>query len=86
MCGELLGTPPIIDDRDECIGLAPVVDVLSIVGHDMTVSGAVGSHESSVEELEPITTTGCTSDDFDFVAVELSIAEHTLHHFRVGKT
>ncbi len=82
MLGELLGAPAVVDDREAAVRLAPVVDVLPVVGYDVSVAGAVGAHHAAVEELEPVTTTGGSRDDLDLVAVELSVSEHLFHHSR----
>lgn len=86
MLGECFGAPPVVDDREGGVGLAPVVNVLSVVGNDVAVAGAVGAQVAPVEELEPVAATGCAPDDLDLVAIELSITEHVLHHFLVGMT
>lgn len=84
MLGECFGTPPVVDDREGGVGLAPVVNVLSVIGNDVAVAGAVGVQVASVEEFEPVAPTGCSPDDLDIVTIELSITEHVLHHFLVG--
>lgn len=76
MLAELLGAPPVIDDGERRIRLTPVVDVLSVVRNDVSVTRSIGATESTVVELEAVTTSCRTVDDLDFLAVEVSVTKH----------
>lgn len=81
MLGERLAAPPVVDDREGAVRLTPVVDVLPVVRHHVSVAGSVGAHHAAVVELEPVTTTGGSRDDLDLLAVELSVSEHVFTTF-----
>lgn len=73
---ELLGAPAVVDHGHDRVRLPPVVDVLAVVGDDVAVARPIRHPETSVEELEPVTPTGCARDDLDFLAVEVTVTEH----------
>ena len=76
MLAELLGAPSVIDGGECRVWLTPVMDVLSVVRNDMPMARSVGSTESTVVELETVTTSRRTIDDLDFLAVEVSVTKH----------
>lgn len=64
MLAELLGAPPVVDDGERRIRLTPVVDVLSVVRNDVSVTRSIGATESTVVELEAVTTSCRTKEKY----------------------
>ncbi len=49
---------------------APEVNVLAVVGDDVTVTIAVGGHETTVVDVDPIDAAGFTPPDLALLTVE----------------